>query len=76
MAENDEKAIQAMENAFPALASVAFSSAHEQALAFGLTLVQSENGTLFEVHPDGSKIVVDTIAPPVSVTAGQKIRLG
>lgn len=70
-----EKIITELENAFPALSGIAFSAAREAALASGQSVVESENGVIYEVFPDGTRIERKRIEPPVSVAIGTKVAI-
>ncbi len=65
-----ELEIERLEAKFPALSGSAFESAREQALGFGLSVVEVENGCLTEVHPDGSRRHLRPIAHPIFIQAG------
>ena len=70
-----EKAVEKLENEFPAVSGSAFAAAREGALSAGHSLIESENGQLYEVFPDGHRIFVKKIAPPRSVVRGSFITL-
>jgi hypothetical protein len=71
--QDQEKDIELLENEFPALSSSAFAAARERVLASGQSVLQSENGFIYEVFPDGRRILRKTIEPPIFVVPGQKI---
>lgn len=62
--------IQRLESQFPPLSGVAFIAARKEALAAGLSVVESEEGVLYETFPDGSRKVVKQIEPPMPVAEG------
>ena len=62
-----------LENKFPTLSGVAFSRARQETLASGQSVLQSENGLIYEVFPDGRKLLVKEIEPPTPVERGSKI---
>ena len=62
--------IQKLESQFPSLSGAAFAEARQEALAAGLSVVESENGIIYETFPDGHREVVKTIASPTRVAAG------
>lgn len=68
-----EEAISYLENHIPELASIAFKQAYWAALASGSSVLISENGKLVEVFPDGKHKFIKHLAPPISVTPGQKL---
>jgi hypothetical protein len=74
MADKEEK-IELMESQFPAASGPAFAAAREKALAFGLSVLQSEQGYIYEVFPDGHRVVVKQIEPPTLVAPGSKITM-
>jgi hypothetical protein len=67
---DQEKEIQALEDQFPALAASAFAAARESALSAGHSVVESENGRLYEVFPDGNRVLIKKIAKPKRVVRG------
>jgi hypothetical protein len=67
MSENE---ISDLENQFPPLSGIAFASARERVLESGQSILESENGILFEVFPDGRKIAVKELTPPIPVAPG------
>jgi len=72
---NDDLDIDAMEREFPLLASHAFATARKNTLAAGLSVLESDNGALYEVFPDGRRRFVKALEPPIPVVVGTKIRL-
>lgn len=70
-----ESDLESLENAFPSVAGLAFSDARLQALQMGLSVMQSEDGVIYEVSPDGKKVEVKKIDPPVKVDSRKKYRL-
>jgi hypothetical protein len=62
--------IQQLESEFPAMSGVVFAAARERVLASGQSVLQSQDGVIYEVFPDGRKVVVKTIEPPMSVIPG------
>ena len=47
--------IENLENKFPAVSGSAFAAARERALASGQSVLQSEEGAIYEVFPDGTR---------------------
>ena len=70
--END---MQKLENQFPAISGSAFAAARAQVLASGQSVLQSEQGVIYEVFPDGSRRRVKDIEPPIPVVRGSKIQI-
>jgi len=68
-----EKIITELETAFPALAGAAFAQARAETLASGQSVLQSENGVIYEVFPDGSRVERKRIEPPTPIPAGTKV---
>jgi hypothetical protein len=67
-----EKTITELEAGFPALSGAAFTAARKATLAAGESVLQSEQGVIYEVFPDGSRIERKRIEPPVPVAIGAK----
>ena len=72
---DQENHIEILENQFPPLSGVAFDTARRQTLAAGLKVLQSEDGIIYEVSPDGSRRRVKEIEPPTHVVSGSKITI-
>lgn len=72
---DEEAIIRTLENEFPAISSEAFAAARERVLASGQSVLQAENGVIYEVFPDGRKIERKRIEPPTKVTRGSKITI-
>lgn len=51
----------------------AFSEARENILASGQSVLQSERGFIYEVFPDGRRVLVKKIKPPVPAKVGSQI---
>jgi hypothetical protein len=67
-----EKLIIELEDQFPTLAGAAFAAARKEALNAGYSVLQSEDGVIYEVFPDGTRIERKRIEPPTPVPAGTK----
>jgi hypothetical protein len=63
--------IQKLESQFPAVSGSAFAAARDRVLASGQSVLQSEEGVIYRVFPDGRKERVKGIEPPTRVTAGR-----
>ena len=70
-----ENNIEILEDAFPPMSGVAFDTARKQTLESGLSVLQSEDGVIYEVFPDGSRKRVKEIEPPTEVVSGQKFTI-
>jgi hypothetical protein len=62
--------IQKLEGQFPALSGVAFANAREQVLKSGQSVLQSKDGIIYEVFPDGRQVEVKRIEPPTQFQTG------
>jgi hypothetical protein len=72
MSDND---IQKLESQFPAASGSAFAAAREQVLASGQSVLQSEGGFIYEVFPNGHRVLVKQIDPPIPAVPGSKITI-
>lgn len=72
---DEEKHISDLELQFPLLSGVAFTAARQQTLASGQSVLQSEQGAIYEVFPDGTRRRVKEIEPSTPVTPGSRITL-
>lgn len=70
-----ESTIDYMENQIPSLAQAAVTVAYWNTLATGQSVLETENGAIYEMFPDGTKRLVKQIEPPIHVKYGQKISL-
>jgi hypothetical protein len=70
-----DKDIEILENQFPPSSGIAFHEAFQQTLKSGLKVLQSEDGVIYEVSPDGSRRRVKEIEPPTQVISGSKITI-
>lgn len=66
-----EKSMQFLEEHIPELAQSAVTQAYWQALASGNSVLQSDNGVIYEVFPDGTRTLIKTVTPPTAVTLGE-----
>jgi hypothetical protein len=62
--------IQTLESQFPAMSGSAFAAARRQVLASGQSVLESKGGTIYEVFPDGRRVAIKQIEPPVPVVSG------
>lgn len=65
-----EQDIQQLEDQFPAVSGSAFAAARERVLASGQSVLQSQNRIIYEVFPDGRRVVVKQIEPPSHFVTG------
>jgi hypothetical protein len=70
-----DDALNQLEAAVPALSGQAFDTARRQALASGLSVLETENGVLFEVFPDGRKVRIKAVPPPQTIVSGQRFAI-
>jgi hypothetical protein len=66
-----EKTLDYLEKHIPDLAGAAITQAYWHTLAAGLSVLESENGVIYEVFPDGTRNVVKNIEPPTKVPVGR-----
>jgi hypothetical protein len=72
---DQEKAILDFERRIPLVSGEAFAAARAQTLAAGQSVLQSEQGALYEVFPDGTRRWLKAIEPATPVRKGEKIML-
>ena len=72
---DQEIEIQRLENQFPPVSGSAFAAARQKVLASGQSVLQSENGFLYEVFPDGRKVRLKQIEAPTPVEPGTKLTI-
>ena len=63
-----------LDRLIPFLAVMALQQAHRRARAAGSVLI-AENGEIKEIFPDGSRITIKKIDPPVRMKRGQIIKI-
>lgn len=63
--------VQQLESQFPPMSGSAFAEARKRVLASGQSVLQAQDGFIYECFPDGSKKVVKQIEPPTPVTSGK-----
>ena len=62
--------IQTLESQFPTVSGSAFAAARDRVLASGQSVLQSQDGVIYEVFPDGRRVPVKHIEPPTQFVAG------
>jgi hypothetical protein len=72
---DQENNIEILESQFPAVSGSAFAAAREEVLASGQSVLQSEQGYIYEVFPSGRRVPVKKIEPPTPVVSGSKITI-
>jgi hypothetical protein len=72
---DQENNIERLESQFPSISGSAFAAARKRVLASGQSVLQSEQGCIYEVFPDGRRRRVKAIEPPTPVIAGSKISI-
>lgn len=65
-----EDAMTFLEGHIPELAESAVTQAYWQALAAGNSVLESQDGNVFEVFPDGTRRLVKLNPPPIAMTPG------
>ncbi len=73
--ENNEKAIEYLEEHIPELAEAAVKQAYWQTLAAGNSVMISDNGVIKEIFPDGTSNIIEKNKPFIKVQKGQIIKL-
>jgi hypothetical protein len=71
----NEKTLCFLEEHIPELADSAIKQAYWQTLATGSSVLESDDGIIYEVFPDGSRKTVKTIASPTPVIRGKRMAL-
>ena len=66
-----EQDIQQLANQFPAVSGSAFAAARELVLASGQSVLESQDGVIYEVFPDGRRVAVKQIEPSTQYVLGQ-----
>ncbi len=72
---DQESEIQRLESQFPPVSGSAFVAARKLVLESGQSVLQSENGFIYRVYPDGRKELVKRIDPPIQVVLGEKLAI-
>jgi hypothetical protein len=70
-----ERDIRDLENRFSAASGSAFAAAREQTFASGQSVLQSEQGEIYEVFPDGTRKRVKNIEPPTPIKRGARLTI-
>lgn len=68
----NEQSMRFLEEHIPDLAASALTQAYWQTLASGNSVLESDNGIIYEVLPDGTRKVVKTSEPPSVVQPGAR----
>lgn len=71
----EDKDIETLESQIPKLAASAFAAARERVLASGQSVLQSEYDSIYEVFPDGRRVLVRRIEPPIVALPGMKFTI-
>jgi len=74
MAEHENN-IEVLESQFPAASGSAFAAARDMVLKSGQSVLQSENGVIYEIFPDGRRVPFKKVEPPTPDTYGRKITI-
>jgi len=72
---SQENIILDLERQFPALSEIAFTGASKQTLAAGQSVLQTDEGVIYEFFPDGTRRRVKDAEPSTPVTPGRKINI-
>lgn len=65
-----DQELKELEIRFPSVSGQAFSRARERVLASGQSVLESRDGMIFEVFPDGRRVPIKAIPPPVPAIPG------
>lgn len=68
----NEQSMRFLEEHIPDMADCALTQAYWQSLAAGNSVLESDNGVIYEVQPDGTRKVVKTNPPPLPVQPGAR----
>lgn len=66
----DDNDIESREHHLPLAAGIAFAAAAQRVLASGQSVLQSHDGGIFEIFPNGERRFVKPIEPPIQVIPG------
>ena len=69
----DEKTIEFLEEHIPEMAKAAVTEAYWNALASGHKVLEVDGNNLVETSPDGTKKIIESLAPRKLVQKGQKL---
>ena len=72
----NEETIEGLERQFPEMAVVAFSNARAEALAAGLSVVETHDAMPYEIFPDGTRKAIKPIEPLTRVVKGSRLNIG
>ncbi len=67
--------IKQLEEQFPSVSASAFAEARERVLRSGQSILQSENGIIYRVFPDGRREEVKKIDQPAQVVLGSVLEI-
>jgi hypothetical protein len=73
---DQERDIQELESQFPTASGLAFAAARAKVLASGQSVLQSEDGFIVRVFPDGRKQRLQPVEAPTLVTPGTTFTIG
>ena len=71
-----EKEIDFLENYIPILVNSAIQKAYLDTLSNGNSVLESIDGTIYEIFPDGSRKVIKKIAEDIKIDINKKIVIG
>lgn len=70
-----DQEIQLLESQFPSVSGSAFAAARKQVLASGHSVLESSDGFLYEVFPNGERKRVKAVERPTPITPGSKVKI-
>jgi len=71
-----DQEIENLEAQFPAASGSAFAAARDRVLESGQSVLQSQDGFIYEVFPDGRRVIFKKIEPPALVVSGVTFTIG
>ncbi len=69
------KRLRDLERRFAKTSGLAFAKARKQTLVSGQSVLQSEDGIIFEVFPDGTRHKIKEIEKPTQVKRGLRLAI-
>lgn len=67
--------LDVLESQLPPMSREATKMAYRQALAAGQSVMEAEDGVIYETFPDGTRRIVKNIARPVPLKNGRKFTI-
>lgn len=70
-----EKEIENLEEQIPLIAEVSAKQAYLETLAFGHSVLVVENDQIFQIFPDGRRVLIQKIEPRILIKKGTKFEI-